>query len=137
MALGAPPLAWFCAATWPVLSPPLTREGISASLADARFAMSLDTDLLMRLVDGHRALVTVEQGAKGRFGSIVKHELARRGAFDTGLILRNICLPGRFIEQSIPEEMYEDAGMTDADIAARVRDALKPQSRRVVPLRRV
>ena len=24
MALGAPPLAWFCAATWPVFTPPLT-----------------------------------------------------------------------------------------------------------------
>lgn len=28
MALGAPPLAYFCAATWPVLSPPLTRGRI-------------------------------------------------------------------------------------------------------------
>ncbi|RBI70854.1 1-deoxy-D-xylulose-5-phosphate synthase [Roseovarius sp. TE539] len=115
----------------------LEAEGISTTLADARFAKPLDTDLLMRLVGGHRALITVEQGAEGGFGSIVMHELARRGAFDTGLILRNVCLPDRFIEQATPEEMYEDAGMTAADIAARVRDALEPQSRRVVPLRRV
>ena len=26
MALGTPPLAWFCAAAWPVLSPPLTPD---------------------------------------------------------------------------------------------------------------
>ena len=59
--------------------------------------------------------------------------LARNGAFDQGLVIRNICLPDRFIEQASPAEMYADAGMTAADIAATVRQALG-QSGDVVPL---
>ena len=86
-------------------------------MADARFARPLDTDLLMQLVRHHRALITVEQGAQGGFGSIVMHELARRGAFDRGLVMRNICLPDRIINQASPAEMYEDAQMTAVDIA--------------------
>jgi 1-deoxy-D-xylulose-5-phosphate synthase len=111
----------------------LARDGLSVTLADARFAKPLDVDLLMQLARTHRALITIEQGAEGGFGSIVLHELARQGAFDTGLVIRNICLPDRFIDQASPAEMYADAGMSATDIAATVRAALgKPAN--VVPL---
>ncbi|HDP16305.1 MAG TPA: 1-deoxy-D-xylulose-5-phosphate synthase, partial [Candidatus Omnitrophica bacterium] len=60
----------------------LEKEGIDCEVIDARFAKPLDTELLMQLVLHHRALITVEQGAQGGFGSLVMHELARRGAFD-------------------------------------------------------
>ncbi|QGX97760.1 1-deoxy-D-xylulose-5-phosphate synthase [Roseovarius faecimaris] len=102
----------------------LRAQGISTTLADARFAKPLDTVLLAELARDHRALITVEQGAEGGFGSIVLHELARQGAFDAGLAVRNICLPDRIIEQASPEEMYADAGMTAEDIVATVRIAL-------------
>ncbi|MDT8325793.1 MAG: 1-deoxy-D-xylulose-5-phosphate synthase [Roseovarius sp.] len=114
----------------------LGNEGISATIADARFAKPLDTDLLMQLVTHHRALITVEQGAMGGFGAIVMHELARRGAFDKGLVLRNICLPDRFIEQASPAEMYADAGMSAGDIATTIKDALTGRAE-VVPLRQI
>ncbi len=45
------------------------------------------------------------------------HALARNGAFDQGLAIRNVCLPDRFIDQASPAEMYADAGMSAADIA--------------------
>ncbi len=109
-------------------------EGISVTLADARFAKPLDTDLLMQLVRHHRAIITVEQGAEGGFGSLVLHELARRGAFDRGLVIRNICLPDRFIEQASPAEMYSDAGMTAGDIAASLREVMQVRRGDVVPL---
>jgi 1-deoxy-D-xylulose-5-phosphate synthase len=112
-------------------------EGISVTVADARFAKPLDSDLLMQLVRHHRALITVEQGAQGGFGSIVMHELARRGAFDRGLVMRNICLPDRFIDQASPAEMYTDAQMTSDDIAAMIRSAVSPGDAQVVPLRRI
>ena len=102
----------------------LAMEGLTTTLADARFAKPLDTDLLMALARDHRAIVTVEQGAQGGFGAIVLQELARQGAFDKGLAVRNVCLPDRFIEQASPEDMYADAGMTAADIAAVARNAL-------------
>src|SRR6056297_304700 len=102
----------------------LAEAGIGATVADARFAKPLDGDLVEQLARDHRVLVTVEQGAEGGFGSVVMHELARRGCFDRGLAIRNICLPDRFIDQASPAEMYADAGMTAEDIAATARDAL-------------
>jgi 1-deoxy-D-xylulose-5-phosphate synthase len=115
----------------------LVEEGISVTIADARFAKPLDTDLLMQLVRHHRALITVEQGAMGGFGAIVMHELAARGAFDRGLAIRNICLPDRYIDQASPAQMYEDAGMTAGDIAGVIRQVAVPGAGRVVPLRGV
>jgi 1-deoxy-D-xylulose-5-phosphate synthase len=109
-------------------------DGISVTLADARFARPLDTDLLMQLARNHRAIITVEQGAEGGFGSIVLHELARRGAFDRGLAIRTICLPDRFIDQASPEDMYADAGMTAGDIAASLRAVMAAGRGEVVPL---
>ena len=102
----------------------LADAGISVTVADARFAKPLDGDLVETLARDHRALVTVEQGAEGGFGSVVMHELARRGCFDSGLAIRNVCLPDRFIDQASPAEMYEEAGMTAEDIAATARAAL-------------
>src|SRR6056297_2198870 len=115
----------------------LVEQGISVTVADARFAKPLDTDLLMQLVRHHRALITVEQGVMGGFGSIVMHELAARGAFDRGLAIRNICLPDRYIDQASPAQMYADAGMTAGDIAETIRRVAVPGEGRVVPLRGV
>lgn len=111
----------------------LEDEGVSVTVADARFAKPLDEALVLRLARSHRALVTVEEGAEGGFGSVVMHALARHGAFDRGLAIRNVCLPDRFIEQASPAEMYADAGMTAADIAAVARSAMG-RSAEVVPL---
>jgi 1-deoxy-D-xylulose-5-phosphate synthase len=111
----------------------LAQAGIGATVADARFAKPLDGDLVEALARDHRVLLTVEEGAEGGFGSVVMHELARRGCFDRGLAIRNVCLPDRFIEQASPAEMYEDAGMTAPDIAATAREALAGTGN-VVPL---
>ena len=111
----------------------LEAEGLGVSIADARFARPLDTELVLRLAREHRALITVEQGAEGGFGSIVMHALARHGAFDRGLAIRNVTLPDRLIEQASPEEMYVDAAMTAGDIAATARAALG-RSAHVIPL---
>ena len=111
----------------------LEDEGVSVTVADARFAKPLDEALMLRLARTHRALVTVEEGAEGGFGSVVMHALARHGAFDRGLAIRNVCLPDRFIEQASPAEMYADAGMTAADIAAMARGAVG-RGAEVVPL---
>ena len=111
----------------------LEDEGVSVTVADARFAKPLDEALVLRLARSHRALVTVEEGAEGGFGSVVMHALARHGAFDRGLAIRNVCLPDRFIEQASPAEMYADAGMTAADIAAVARSAMG-RGAEVVPL---
>ncbi|WP_371055547.1 1-deoxy-D-xylulose-5-phosphate synthase [Rhodosalinus sp. K401] len=102
----------------------LDRDGISVTVADARFAKPLDEALLLRLARNHGALITLEQGAMGGFGAFVMHALARHGAFDRGLAIRNVGLPDRYIDQARPEDMYAAAGMSAADIASAVRDAL-------------
>ncbi|WP_084296082.1 1-deoxy-D-xylulose-5-phosphate synthase [Cereibacter johrii] len=111
----------------------LEAEGVSVTVADARFSRPLDTGLIDQLVRHHAALVTVEQGAMGGFGAHVMHYLANSGGFDGGLALRVMTLPDRFIEQASPEDMYADAGLRAEDIAATARGALARG--RVMPLR--
>jgi 1-deoxy-D-xylulose-5-phosphate synthase len=105
----------------------LAAQGISVTIADARFAKPLDMDLIAQLARNHAALITVEQGAAGGFGAQVLQTLAASGGLDHGLKIRCMTLPDRFIDQASPEAMYRDAGLTAADIAATVR-ALMPQA---------
>jgi len=99
----------------------LASEGVEPTIADARFAKPLDRDLILQLAADHRALITVEEGAVGGFGSHVAQLLAEEGVFDTGLAFRSMVLPDSFIDQASPDEMYQAAGLTAADIAAKVR----------------
>lgn len=104
----------------------LAAQGISVTIADARFAKPLDMDLIAQLARHHAALITIEQGAAGGFGAQVLQALAASGGLDHGLKIRCMTLPDRFIDQASPEAMYRDSGLTAADIAATVR-ALMPQ----------
>ncbi|MDX5349757.1 MAG: 1-deoxy-D-xylulose-5-phosphate synthase [Paracoccaceae bacterium] len=114
----------------------LAAEGIEITVADARFAKPLDTALIDRLLANHGALVTLEQGAPGGFGAQVLEHLARTGGLDRGRRIRTLTLPDRFIDQASPREMYEEAGLTAAQIAGQVRDLHMALGQGVVPLRR-
>ena len=102
----------------------LEAEGISVTVADARFAKPLDTALIDLLVEDHPALVTLETGATGGFGALVLHHLANSGSLEKGRAIRTMTLPDRFIDQASPAQMYAWAGLTAKDIAATVRAAL-------------
>ena len=102
----------------------LAAQGISVTIADARFAKPLDTGLIDQLARHHQALITIEQGAQGGFGAMVLHYLANSGGLEHGLAIRTLTLPDRFIEQASPASMYKDAGLTAQDIAERARDAI-------------
>ena len=106
----------------------LGAEGISATVADARFAKPLDTDLIGQLARHHRLLITVEQGAMGGFGALVLQHLANSGGLDGRVMVRTMTLPDRFIEQASPAAMYADAGLTARDIALTVQRALGTHS---------
>ena len=60
----------------------LAGYGVSATVADARFAKPLDVDLLMRLAANHEVLITIEEGSIGGFGSFVAQKLLEEGALD-------------------------------------------------------
>lgn len=102
----------------------LTARGISPTVADARFAKPLDRDLILRLAAEHEALITIEEGAVGGFGSHVAQLLADEGIFDHGLKFRSMVLPDVFIDQASPEDMYRQAGMGADQIEAKVLEVL-------------
>jgi len=102
----------------------LAARGLSATVADARFAKPLDRDLILNLARNHEALITLEEGAVGGFGSHVAQLLADEGVFDRGLKYRSMVLPDIFIDQASPEAMYRVAGLDAAQIEAKVLDTL-------------
>jgi 1-deoxy-D-xylulose-5-phosphate synthase len=104
----------------------LAARGLSATVADARFAKPLDVDLILRLAREHEALVTVEEGAIGGFGAFVLHALAEHGALDRGLKVRTLTLPDIFQDQDKPEAMYAAAGLDAEGIVRGALAALGP-----------
>ena len=102
----------------------LKTHGLTATVADARFAKPIDTDLVLRLARDHDVLVTVEEGSIGGFGAQVLHTLAENGALDKGLKVRSMVLPDTFIDQDSPAAMYAKAGLDAKGIVTRVFEAL-------------
>ena len=102
----------------------LAAKGITPTIADARFAKPLDRDLILQLANDHEALITIEEGAIGGFGSHVAQLLAEAGVFDTGLKYRSMVLPDIFIDQSSPRDMYAVAKLNAEDIEAKVLNTL-------------
>ncbi|MEO0816345.1 MAG: 1-deoxy-D-xylulose-5-phosphate synthase [Pseudomonadota bacterium] len=102
----------------------LQAQGLSATVADARFAKPLDADLTERLAKDHEVLITIEEGSVGGYGSFVLEHLAKVGALDGGLKIRTMTLPDIFQDQDTPYNMYEAAGLNARHIAARAIEAL-------------
>jgi 1-deoxy-D-xylulose-5-phosphate synthase len=98
--------------------------GLSTTVADARFAKPLDTDLVLRLAREHEVLVTIEEGSVGGFGSYVLQTLADNGVLDSGLKVRTMVLPDVFIEQDSPAVQYATAGLDARGIVTKVFEAL-------------
>jgi 1-deoxy-D-xylulose-5-phosphate synthase len=105
----------------------LSAYGLSATVADARFAKPLDRELIGRLAREHEVLITIEEGSAGGFGAHVMHYLAWEGLLDRGLKLRPMTLPDRFVDQDTPERMYEAAGLDAKSIVAAALNALGRQ----------
>jgi 1-deoxy-D-xylulose-5-phosphate synthase len=102
----------------------LAALGLSTTVADARFAKPLDTDLLLRLAREHEVLITIEEGSIGGFGSFVLQALAEQGLLDRGLKVRSMVLPDVFIDQDSPAAMYATAGLDAKAIVIKAFEAL-------------
>ncbi|WP_422075713.1 1-deoxy-D-xylulose-5-phosphate synthase [Tranquillimonas rosea] len=103
----------------------LGARGIRPTVADARFAKPLDREMILDLAARHEALITIEEGAVGGFGSHVAQLLAEEGVFDTGLRFRSMVLPDTFIDQASPQDMYAVARLNAEDIEAKVMSVLE------------
>ncbi|MCK0149909.1 1-deoxy-D-xylulose-5-phosphate synthase [Marivita sp. S6314] len=102
----------------------LQARGITPTVADARFAKPLDRDLILKLAAEHEALITIEEGAVGGFGSHVAQLLSDEAVFDDGLKFRSMVLPDIFIDQASPAAMYSVAQLNAEHIEAKVLEVM-------------
>jgi len=106
----------------------LDAMGLSATVADLRFAKPLDEALVRKLLATHEVAVTIEEGAIGGLGAHVLTLASDEGLIDAGLKLRTMRLPDRFQDQDKPEKQYEEAGLDADAIVATVLTALRRNS---------
>jgi 1-deoxy-D-xylulose-5-phosphate synthase len=110
----------------------LDGKGLSATVADLRFAKPLDQELIRRLLATHEVAVTIEEAAIGGLGAHVLTLASDAGLIDAGLKLRTMRLPDRFQEQDKPERQYEEAGLDADAIVETVLKALRHNSAGVI-----
>ena len=100
-------------------------QGLSTTVADARFAKPLDGDLIADLAKNHDVLITIEEGAVGGFGSHVMQHLTDNGLLDgSNLRVRSMVMPDVFVDQDKPEVMLSGAGLDKVGIVKKVFEAL-------------
>jgi 1-deoxy-D-xylulose-5-phosphate synthase len=102
----------------------LDTYGLSTTVADARFAKPLDTQLVLDLARNHEVVITVEEGAVGGFGGQVLAFLAGAGAFDRGLKIRTLVMRDAFVDHDKPEAMIADSSLDTRGIVATAFEAL-------------
>jgi len=102
----------------------LASRGLSCTVADARFAKPLDTELVRQLARHHEVLLTVEEGSIGGFGSHVLNFAALDGLLDQGLKIRPLALPDMFIDHDSPQKQYDLAGLNAQGIVNAALTAL-------------
>ena len=107
-----------------IASENLKKKGVNVTIVDARFAKPLDENLIWQLATTHEAILTIEEGSIGGFGSHVVDFLSRKSLLDNGLKFRSMFLPDYFIDQDNPEQMYKNAGLDANSIEEKVLDLL-------------
>jgi len=103
----------------------LKAKGITITILDARFAKPLDEKLILEVASNHEAIISIEEGSIGGFGSHVVQLLSNRGFFDKGLKFRSMTLPDKFLDQDTPEQMYKKAGLDCGSIVEKAEDVLR------------
>jgi len=103
----------------------LKAKGITITILDARFAKPLDEKLIVEVASNHEAIISIEEGSIGGFGSHVVQLLSNRGFFDKGLKFRSMILPDKFLDQDTPEQMYKKAGLDCDSIVEKAEDVLR------------
>ena len=102
----------------------LDENGISTTVADARFAKPLDTELIDRLILNHKLLVTIEEGAMGGFGGFILQYLAKSGGLDSKVRIRTMHFPDFFQNHDRPEAMYKEANLVCESIMQLIQNII-------------
>jgi 1-deoxy-D-xylulose-5-phosphate synthase len=100
----------------------LAAEGIEPAVITARFVKPMDVEMIREVAARYPILISVEDGcATGGFGSAVNEALVAQGIPGRCEILGT---PDFFIEHGDQASQQDEAGISAAKIADRVREAL-------------
>jgi len=102
----------------------LSKKGINITLVDARFAKPLDENLIWQIATDHEAIITIEEGSIGGFGSQVGQFLTDKNLLDSNLKYRSMVLPDRFIDHDKLDLMYKYAGLDASNIVVKILDTI-------------
>ena len=90
----------------------LLAEGYSITVADARFAKPIDTNLLLQLWETHKALIIIEEGSAGGFSSHCLHYLSLNGILNKeDKIIRCLTMPDNFQDHASQNDQLKEAGL--------------------------
>ena len=98
----------------------LNSHNIYPTLADARFAKPIDKNLVDKLLDNHKYLITIEEGSSGGFGSSVLNYIHNERRKTTLSTVNNIYFPDRFIDHQSSDDQYKEIGMDAESIANKI-----------------
>ena len=110
----------------------LASNGMSVTIADARFAKPLDTNLIDNLAGTHESLLIVEEGSPGGFSAHVITYLANQGHLDGLLKVRALTLPDKFIDHDSQTGQLATAGLDTDGIYLAAQNLLSQSGKKLI-----
>ncbi|HVF56916.1 MAG TPA: 1-deoxy-D-xylulose-5-phosphate synthase [Pyrinomonadaceae bacterium] len=103
----------------------LSKDGIEATVVNARFVKPLDSELLLAMARTRRLIVTVEEAyLAGGFGSAVLELLEENGLLDGVRVVR-MGVPDRIITHGDPKLLLAKYGLDADGIYTRVKESME------------
>jgi 1-deoxy-D-xylulose-5-phosphate synthase len=103
----------------------LEKEGIDATVINARFVKPLDSELILMLAQTNRIIVTVEEAyLAGGFGSAVMELLEENGMLNSVKIVR-MGVPDRIITHGDPKLLLAKYGLDADGIYNKVKETIE------------
>ena len=98
----------------------LIKDNINPTIVNARFLKPMDEDLLHDLFKNHSKVVTIEDNViSGGFGSRINKFIIDN---NYNVKIENIGIPDKFVEHGNVDELFETIGMSDEQIANRIKN---------------
>lgn len=107
----------------------LQKTGVSARVVNANSVKPLDEELLVKLGEENRPILTLEEAAlQGGFGSAVLEFLHDRGI--ASMQVKRMGIPDRYIEHGSVDLIYEELGLTATEVANTVKEIVPSKKKR-------
>lgn len=115
----------------------LEKEGIEATVVNARFVKPLDTELILKLAETNRVIITVEEAyLAGGFGSAVMECLEEKGLLDKVKVIR-MGVPDRIITHGDPKLLLAKYGLDADGIYQKTKEIIESLEERRVGKKRL